>query len=104
MKYACIARHRGEYPVRLMCRALQVSPAGFSAAQQRRPSRHGMQDLRLRLAIRTAYAVSKHQGGAYGAPKIHAELRDQGLRCGKKASPASCASMACAAARPDASA
>ena len=84
MKYACIARHRGEYPVRLMCRALQVSPAGFYAAQQRRPSRRAQQDQRLRLAIRTAHALSKRHGGAYGAPKIQRELRDHGLRCGQK--------------------
>ena len=31
MRYACIARHQGEYPVRLMCRVLHVSPAGFYA-------------------------------------------------------------------------
>ena len=84
MKYACIARHRGEYPVRLMCRALQVSPAGFYAAQQRRPSRRATQDQRLRVAIRTAHAVSKRHGGAYGAPKIREELRDLGLRCSQK--------------------
>lgn len=81
MKFACIARHRGEYPVRLMCRALQVSPAGFYAAEQRRPTHRAEQDQRLRLAIRTAHAAS-HQ--RYGAPKIHAELRAQGVRCGKK--------------------
>jgi putative transposase len=84
VKYACIARHVGEYPVRLMCRALQVSPAGFYAAQHRVPSARAQQDQRLRLAIRTAHAVSKRHGGAYGAPKIQAELREQGLRCGRK--------------------
>ena len=84
MKHACIARHVGEYPVRLMCRALQVSPAGFYAARHRGPSARAQQDQRLRLAIRTAHAVSKRYGGAYGAPKIHAELHAQGLHCGKK--------------------
>jgi putative transposase len=79
VKYACIARHRGEYPVRLMCRALAVSPAGFYAAQQRRPSRRARHDQRLRLAIRTAHAESRRH---YGAPKIHAELRAHGFRCG----------------------
>jgi transposase InsO family protein len=41
-------------------------------------------DQGLRLAIRTAHAVSKREGGAYGAPKIRAELREQGIRCGQK--------------------
>lgn len=81
MKYAAIARHRGEYPVRLMCRALSVSPAGFYAAARRAPSAHSGSDQRLRLAIRAAHTASNRR---YGAPKIHAELRAQGLRCGRK--------------------
>lgn len=81
MKYACIARHRREYPVRLMCRLLAVSPAGFYAAQQRVPSARARRDQRLRLEIRTIHAAS-HQ--RYGAPKVHAELQAQGMRCGRK--------------------
>ena len=81
MKYACIGRHRGEYAVRLMCRALAVSPSGFYTAQQRRPSRHAQEDQRLRLAIRIAHAESERR---YGAPKIHAELRAQGVAWGRK--------------------
>lgn len=81
MKHACIACYRGTYPVRLMCRALEVSAAGFYAAQRRRPSARAQQDQRLRLAIRTAYADSHRR---YGAPKIHAVLRAHGVRCGKK--------------------
>jgi putative transposase len=79
VKYACIARHRGEFPVRLMCRVLQVSRAGFYAAQQRRPSGRARLDQRLRLEIRAAHVASRQR---YGAPKIHAELRAQGLCCG----------------------
>lgn len=62
-----------------MCCALQVSPAGFYAAQQRRPSRRALEDQRLRLVIRSAHAASHRR---YGAPKIHAELRAHGTRCG----------------------
>jgi putative transposase len=80
VKYACIARLRGEYSVRLMCRLLHVSPAGFYAAQHRPPSARSRADQRLRLAIRTAHAASQRR---YGAPKIRRELRDQGLPCGR---------------------
>ena len=79
MKYACIAEHAGEYPTRLMCRALGVSPSGYYAARQRPASARAQADQRLRLAIRTAHRESHRR---YGAPKIHAELRAQGLRCG----------------------
>jgi putative transposase len=81
VKYACIAHHRGEFPVRLMCRALAVSPAGFYAAQRRRPSARACADQRLRVAIRTLHTTSRRR---YGAPMIHAELRDQGVRCSRK--------------------
>lgn len=81
MKHACIARHRGEYPVRLMCRVLCVSPAGFYAAQRRAPSARARTDERLRLAVRTVHAESRH---TYGAPRVHAELRHQGTRVSRK--------------------
>jgi len=81
VKYACIARHRGEFPVRLMCRVLGVSPAGFYAAQRRPPSTRARGDQRLRLEIRAAHRASRQR---YGAPKVHRELRAQGIRCGQK--------------------
>ena len=74
MRYACIARHRGEYPVRLMCRVLAVSPSGFYATQRRRPSARAQRDQALRLQVR---AVHKKSRRTYGAPRVHAELRTQ---------------------------
>lgn len=81
MKYACIARHLGEFPVRLMCAVLQVSRSGFYAAQRRPPSARARTDQRLRLEIRAVHAASRRR---YGAPKIHRELRANGTRCGRK--------------------
>ena len=80
MKFACIARLRGEFPVRLMCRLLGVSPAGFYAARGRAPSARARADQRLRVAIRAAHAVSQER---YGAPMIYHELRAQGTPCGR---------------------
>lgn len=82
MKYACIARHRGEYPVRLMCRVLQVSRSGFYAALRRAPSPRARGDQRLRLEIRAIHRAVRQR---YGAPKIHQELRHtRGIRCSRK--------------------
>lgn len=81
MKYVCIARHVGEFPVRLMCRVLEVSRSGFYAAQRRVPSARARAEARLRLEIRAVHAASRRR---YGAPKIHRELRAQGIRCGRK--------------------
>lgn len=81
MRCACIARHRGEYPVRLMCRVLAVSPSGFYAWLTRAPSARAIADERLMLNIRVAHARSD---GTYGAPRIQRDLHDDGLAVGTK--------------------
>ena len=81
MKYACITRHRGEYPVRLMCRVLAVAPAGYYAWRTRAPSARAITDERVLLNVRVAYRAS---AGTYGAPRIHRDLRADGVRVGKK--------------------
>lgn len=81
MKYACIQAHRHRFPVALMCRVLGVSRSGFYAAQQRTMSQRACTDQRLRLDIR---AIHRRSRGTYGSPRVHAELRAQGIRCGRK--------------------
>jgi hypothetical protein len=72
MRYACIARERGAYPVRLMCRLLGVSGAGFYAAQDREPSARARRDQTLRLQVRAVHTKSRR---TYGAPRVHFEVR-----------------------------
>jgi putative transposase len=80
VRYAFIARHRDELPVRLMCKWLRVSPAGFYASLGRPVSRRAQLDQRLRVEIRAVHAASARR---YGAPKVHDELRrDHGIVCG----------------------
>ena len=81
MKFACIAHHRGEFPVRLMCRVLAVSASGFYAAQRRAPSARAVRDQTLKLKVRTAHAKSRRR---YGAPRVHAELQAQGEPVSRK--------------------
>jgi putative transposase len=82
VKYAFIARHRDEYPVRLMCRVFELAPSGYYAWRKGcSPTAHALADERLMLNIRVAHRAS---GGKYGSPRIHRELRDEGIRVGKK--------------------
>ena len=82
MRYAVIARHRDEYPVRLMCRVLEVAPAGYYAWRKHAtPTARAMADERLLLSVSAFYARS---GKTYGAPRIHQDLRAAGERVGKK--------------------
>ena len=76
MRCAVIARHRGEFPVRLMCRVLEVSVAGFYAYLQRPESWRTMIDDVLLAHVRLAFTAS---GATYGAPRVHQELRAAGL-------------------------
>ncbi len=79
MKYACIARHRGDVPVRLMCDLLGVSASGFYASLTRAPSKRERFNQQLRLEIRTVHAETRR---CYGSPKIHRELKAHGIDCG----------------------
>ena len=81
MRYALIARHLGEYPLRLMCRVLEVSPAGYYASRTRAPSARAIADERLLVNVRVEHAVSD---GTYGAPRIQRELADQGVKVSTK--------------------
>jgi putative transposase len=81
VRYACITRHTREFPLRLMCRTLEVSSAGYYAWQRRSPSLHAIADERLMLNVRIAFTRSRT---TYGAPRVHQELRGAGIRVGKK--------------------
>jgi putative transposase len=69
------------YPVRTMCRVFAVSPSGYYAWAKREPSARAIRDAELTARIRFYHARSR---GAYGSPNIHADLRDEGIRVGRK--------------------
>ncbi len=64
-----------------MCRVLGVSPSGFYAWHHRPPSARVQADGVLQDQIQAIYTFSRH---TYGAPRVHAELRARGVRCGRK--------------------
>ena len=73
--------NQADFPVRTMCRLLKVSASGFYAWQQRVPSKRAINDAVLTERIRLIHAASE---GNYGSPNIHAELREDGTRVGRK--------------------
>jgi putative transposase len=68
-------------PVSLMCELLDVSESGYWAWSRRAPSDRELSDAWLAERIRRIHADS---GGTYGSPRVHAELRRQGIRVGRK--------------------
>jgi len=81
MKYAAIRQHQAEFSVTLMCRVLALSRAGFYASGKRAVSARAKRDEELRTQIRVVHQQSRR---TYGSPRVHAELRATGERCGRK--------------------
>lgn len=81
MKYACIRAHRREFSVALMCRILGVCRSGYYAAQRRGPGKRKITRERLRLHVRAIFRTSRKR---YGSPRVHQELRAQGIRTGRR--------------------
>ncbi len=81
MKYSAVQACCSQFPVALMCRVLDVSRSGFYAAARRATSARAKRDEELRAQIRAVY---HHSRRTYGSPRVHAELREQGERCGRK--------------------
>jgi len=73
--------NRAKYPVATMCRVLEVSTSGYYAWRKRAVSQRSQEDAVLTDRIRTIHTRSK---GTYGAPRIHAELADEGAHVGRK--------------------
>ena len=64
-----------------MCRVLGVSPGGYYARLARPPSARSRANAELSARIAEIHRCSR---ATYGVPRIHAELREQGLRVGRK--------------------
>ncbi len=80
MKYRVIKEHAVRYPVRLMCRALKVSPAGFYAWYERPESARTQANRRLLVEIRAIHRESRR---TYGSRSHWHALRKQGRRVGE---------------------
>jgi putative transposase len=81
VRFGFIAAEKATFPVRVLCRMLQVSRAGFYAWRRRLPAPRAQADKRLGLEIAAIHAESQRR---YGSPRIHAELVDRGCRTSRK--------------------
>ncbi len=73
--------NQADYPITTLCRVLGVSPSGYYAWRSRAVSERSISDAALSERIQE---IHKYSRGTYGAPRIHAELKKQGWRIGKK--------------------
>jgi len=80
MRYRAIQEHDRRYPIRLMCRALNVSPAGYYAWAGRPESNRSVQNRTLLAEIRVIHRESRE---TYGSPSIWDALIKRGHRVGE---------------------
>ena len=75
-----IERCRDAFPVRMMCRCLQVSTSGYYGWRDRPASLRKQSNDRLLTRIRRIHAQSD---GVFGSPRMWEELRYLGEPCGR---------------------
>jgi len=78
MRYQFIEGHREEFPIRRMCRVLDVSPSGYYGWRRRPVSPREMANRELVKQIKKIHAESYE---TYGSPRIYEELRENKVAC-----------------------
>jgi len=76
-----IKRHRGQYPLGLMCDVLEVSRSGYHKWLNRKLSYRAIENQKILEIILSYYNKSK---GTYGLPRIYAAIRKAGYKVNKK--------------------
>ena len=79
--YEFVECEKANHPVRRLCRVLGVAPSGYWAWRKRGPSVRAQADARLSERIGALHHASRQ---TYGAPRMHAALAAEGMRCGRK--------------------
>jgi transposase InsO family protein len=75
MRYVFIGNHQKQYPVRVMCEVLEVSPAGFYDWRPRGPSPRAVRHAVLKAQTQVVFKQSRE---TYGSPRITRELVERG--------------------------
>lgn len=81
MRFAFIDAEKAHFPVDTLCRALEVSRSGYYAWKLRKRSERRRQDAQLSVEVAACFRRSRR---TYGSPRVHAELRTQGVSVGRK--------------------
>jgi putative transposase len=76
-----IRAEKANHAISLMCRVLGVSRSGFHAWERRALSVRAVSDAGLAARIKEIHTRSRE---SYGVRRIHLELRDEGVRVGRK--------------------
>jgi len=81
VRYAFIKDHKTEFRIGSMCRILKVQRSGFYKWLLTPKSNRHLADEKLLVEIRHFFSESD---SSYGSPRIHQDLLETGIRCGRK--------------------
>ena len=70
--------HAGQYPLRSLCVALQVSKAGYYRWKDRKPSARARENAEIVQRLRALHAENRH---IYGSPRMTRALRQENIPC-----------------------
>ena len=73
--------NQADYPIKMMSQTLGVSRSGFYAHSKRGPGRRSVED---EIIAKKIIQIHQSSDETYGAPRIHAELIDEGFQIGRK--------------------
>jgi putative transposase len=79
VKFRFMAKHRGAWPVAMMCEALGVSRGGFYAWLSRSPSQRCRDDEEMAPHVRQSFIASDR---TYGARRVWFDMLELGYECG----------------------
>lgn len=71
MRFSFIRTEKANYPIRVLCRVLEVSRSGYYAFEAHQPSVRELADRRLRVVVQEIHQRSRR---VYGSVRIHQEL------------------------------
>ena len=98
MKYAVIEDLRLQYPVKELCRQMDISESGYYSWRSRPPSRRRQEDEQLKVVIRAAHKrtretcgperlqqdIAENEGLQIGVHRIKRLRSELGIRCRQK--------------------
>lgn len=76
-----MAEHKSQFRLHSMCRVLRVQRSGYYAWKKTPKSKRTLADESLLASIKRSFEDSQ---GIYGSPRIHCDLREEGIVCGEK--------------------
>ena len=82
-----IVAEEANHAVAIMCRVLRVARSGYYAWRGRQPEQGGVPSARARAdgeLTQRIHQIHTKSRGTYGSPRVHAELGDDGVHCGRK--------------------